>query len=142
MEQQYENNGQQSQITKATNIDLLRQYSKGKLVQLPSFSEGQEFYAVLRRPSLLALVKNNKIPNTLLTQANTLFEKGAGGFEAEDENAMKEMFDIMDIICDASFVEPTWGQIKEAEIELTDEQMLFIFNYSQAGIKAIESFRK
>ena len=33
------------------------------------------------------------------------------------------------------------SQLKENDIQLTDEQLLFIFNYSQTGVKALDSFR-
>lgn len=126
-----------------TSIESLKDYSKGALVQLPDFSEGQEFVARLRRPSMLALVKNGSIPNSLLRSANSLFEGGAASvLMTEDDNAMEQLFSIMDKICEASFVEPSYEAIKEAGIELTDEQMMFIFNYSQNGVKSLDSFRQ
>ena len=42
----------------------------------------------------------------------------------------------------ASLEEPSFDDIKEAGLELTDEQMMAIFSYSQEGVKALESFRK
>ena len=40
------------------------------------------------------------------------------------------------------FVEPSWSELKNAGIELTDEQYMFIFNYTQEGVKALEPFRE
>lgn len=125
-----------------TTIDELKKYSDGEIVELPAFGENQPFVAKLKRPSMLTLVKNGRIPNSLLVNANKLFEQGVSSFNSANENAMNEMFDILDVICEASFVQPTYSQIKEAGLELTDEQYLFVFDYAQNGVRSLESFRK
>ena len=45
-------------------------------------------------------------------------------------------------ICEESFVEPTYNELKSNGIQLTDEQQLFIFSYAQRGVDALKSFRK
>lgn len=124
---------------KVTTINDLKQYSQGQLVQLPSFAEGQPFYARIRRPSLLSLARSGKIPNSLLTTANSLFLEG--GVDSNDENAMKDIFSVIDVLCEACFIEPSYQEIKDAGIELTDDQYMFVFTYSQKGVKALETFR-
>ena len=128
-------------MTAITSIEELRAYAQGDVVELPPFAEGRPFVARLQRPSLMGLVKEGKIPNSLLLQANELFSSGISSLDETREDALSQMFDLMDTICEASFVEPTYAQIKETGIKLTDEQLLFVFNYSQAGVKALESFR-
>lgn len=126
-----------------TSLQDLTLYARGEVVELPPFAEGQPFVARLRRPSIMGLVKRGKIPNALLQKANELFSGGvAGAFDEQNEESLKDLFDLMDTICDASFVEPTYEQIKGAGIELTDEQYMFVFNYSQRGVQALESFRQ
>lgn len=128
---------------KITNITDLQNYAKGQVIELPAFAEGQPFVARLKRPSLMALVKSGRIPNTLLKAANQLFTSDTEElFDSDNSEALSQMFDLMDILCDASFVEPTYTQIKDAEINLTDDQYMFIFNYCQNGVKALESFRQ
>lgn len=122
-----------------TSIEQLAQYSQGQVVNLPDFAEGQPFVARLKRPSMLALAKSGKIPNSLLTKANSLFL--GKGISEKDPSALKGIWDILDIVCDACFLEPTYKQIQESGIELTDEQYMFVFNYAQKGVKALESFR-
>lgn len=123
-----------------TPLSDLAQYSQGKVVTLPAFSEGQPFVAKLRRPSILALAKAGKIPNALMTTANSLFMKG--GVDANNEGALREVFQVVDTLCEAAFVEPTYQQLKDVGVELTDEQYMFVFNYTQTGVKALESFRR
>lgn len=128
--------------TQITSLQNLKTYTKGQIVELPPFAEGMPFVARLKRPSMLALVKSGKIPNELLKTANDLFmgrsNKSSGG---SNTNELKEMFTIFDALCEASFVEPTWEEIKESGMELTDDQYTFIFNYSQQGVKALKPFR-
>lgn len=126
---------------KVTSIEELRNQASGSLVELPPFAEGTQFVARLRRPSMLSLVRAKKIPNQLLTSANKLFMTGPSGFSSADERMMDDIFAVMDVICDAAMVEPTYSELREAGIELTDEQLMFIFGYTQNGVKQLDSFR-
>lgn len=129
-------------MAQITSFETLKTYASGDVVTLPAFSEDQPFVARLRRPSMMKLVKSGRIPNALLNKANELFTSGiSGAFDEENQQALSQMFDLMDTICEASFIEPTWQEIQESGIDLTDEQLMFVFNYSQAGVKALESFR-
>lgn len=127
---------------KITTLEQLKGYSNGQIVELPPFADGQPFVARIKRPSMLKLAENGRIPNSLILTANELFAKGGAGFEAQKETAMKDMMAVIKEICAASFVEPTYDEIIEAGIELTDDQLMFLFNYTQTGVKALESFRK
>lgn len=125
-----------------TSFNELQMYAQGCVVQLPDFSEGQPFVARLRRPSLLVLAKQGKIPNSLLTTAGELFAKGGGGLDSDNENMLSDMYNIMEIIATAALIQPTMDDIKNAGLELSDDQLMAIFNYSQSGIKALEPFRQ
>lgn len=122
-----------------TTIDQLKEYGKGQIVRLPDFAEDQPFVVRLKRPAMLALAKAGKIPNSLLTTANGLFAGNKDLYQSEE--ALKDIFTVIDVICEACFVEPTYVQLKGAGIELTDEQLLAVFNYTQRGLKALEPFR-
>lgn len=122
-----------------TSLESLQEYGRGAIVQLPPFAEGQPFVARLRRPSMMALAKSGKIPNALLSTANSLFIKG--GVDAADDSVMKDVLSVVDVLCAAAFVEPTYEQLQKVGVELTDEQYMFIFNYTQKGIKALQPFR-
>lgn len=123
-----------------TSLEALKSYSMGQLVELPPFAEGQTFVARLKRPSMLALVKAGRIPNSLLQSANTLFISGT--MDEKNKGAMSDVMEILDTVCDACFVKPTYQQIKDAGIQLTDDQMMFVFSYSQRGVKALDTFRQ
>lgn len=127
---------------KVTTIDQLKLMAGGEVVKLPPFIQGQDFYAKLRRPSMLKLVQSGQIPNSLLRTANMLFSGGVNEELERDDEFMKDIFELIDVLAEAVFVEPSWNSLKQAGIELTDEQYMFIFNYTQEGVKALEPFRE
>lgn len=130
---------------KVTSIEELRKVALGELVELPRFAEDVPFVARLKRPSMLAMTKSGKIPNELLVEANKLFVGGTASVATQnqmDANMMDNLFQILEVICDEAFVEPTYKELKDAGITLTDEQQMFVFAYTQRGIETLKSFRQ
>lgn len=125
-----------------TSVSDLQSYAAGVVVRFPDFAEGQPFVARVRRPSMLVLAKSGKIPNTLLTAAGELFSKGGGGLDPDNVNMLGDMYGIMHIVCESALIQPSLQEIESAGLQLSDDQMMAIFNYSQAGVKALESFRQ
>ena len=125
-------------MQEVTSISKLNEYAKGQLVELPSFGEDQPFFARLRRPSMLALAKSGKIPNSLLATANRMFDSS---LDTKNENMLKDFYMVMETILEAAFVEPTYQEIKDTGVQLSDDQMIFVFNYTQQGVKVLDQFR-
>ena len=125
---------------KVTSIATLKAYTEGQVIELPPFGEDLPFVAKLRRPSLLALARQGKIPNDLLNTATELFE-GKSRENKVDTELLRQLYDVIDILCEAAFVEPSYAALKENGIELTDEQMIAVFNYTQSGVRALKAFR-
>lgn len=124
---------------KVTTLAQLKNYADGQVVELPGFGEGQPFVARLKRPSMLALAKSGKIPNTLMNSATKLFE---GDVTSNDGSSdLSDIINVLEILCEPAFVSPTWAELQEAGIELTDEQIIAVFNYTQQGVKSLENFR-
>lgn len=129
---------------KIVSIEELKELASGEIVELPPFNEGQNFYVKLRRPSFLQMVKAGKIPNALLADANVLFANGANGVinkSIKEEDTLERLLDVIEVICEESFVEPTYKQIKDAGITLTDSQLLAVFAYTQNGVESLKNFR-
>lgn len=125
-----------------TTLADLQSYAAGTIVRFPDFAEGQPFVARVRRPSMLVLAKQGKIPNTLLTAAGELFSKGGSGMDIDNDNMLSDIYGICEVIARASLIQPTYDEIQQAGMELSDNQIMAIFNYTQNGVKALESFRK
>lgn len=130
-----------SEPTHITSLSDLNEYAKGTIVKFSDFAEGQPFVARVRRPSLLVLSKQGKIPNTLMNSANSLFTSGGSGLDVADEKLLADMYDICHIIAENCLLQPTLQEIESVGLNLTDEQLMEIFNFSQSGTKALESFR-
>lgn len=132
---------EQNRELKITTLNDLESYSKGQIVALPPFAEGQPFIARIKRPSMLQMVANGVIPNTLLIKAQELFLEQTESFDPDDSDMMKQMLQILEIVAKESLLEPTYNSIKECGLQLTDDQLMFIYNYSQQGVKILEPFR-
>lgn len=126
---------------KVTELSKLIESAKGEIVQLPGFTEDVPFFARVRKPSLLGLVKAKKIPNNLLIKTNELFVQDGTGFDTDDVNMMEDLCNVLDVIAQETLVEPSYDDLKNNGVELTDQQRTALFSYSQQGIKALEPFR-
>ncbi|MEN8075741.1 hypothetical protein ABFP60_02200 [Clostridioides difficile] len=121
-----------------TSIEQLKKISKGQVVELLGWGE-ESFVCRLKRPSLLGLVASGKIPNPMLNAAYILFN---GPQNSKDVISLNEKHELLTIIAKESLVEPKYEQLEEMGLELTDAQLSEIWNYSQAGVNALVSFRK
>ena len=55
---------------------------------------------------------------------------------------MKEQKELLTIMAKAAMVEPTYDDLEKIGLELTDSQLLEIYNYTQIGIKALGFHRQ
>lgn len=110
----------------------------GQVVELPPFEDGTPFVARLRRGGLVKLLLAKKLPNPLLAKAVEALE---GKLEINKELGRNphETVDLLNALCAATLVEPPWEAVRDY---LTDEQILSIVSYAQAGVAALESFRR
>lgn len=122
-----------------TSFEDLKRYKEGNVVELPPFGDGQPFVARMKRPSLMEMVGDGTIGNPLLHVANELFFGESK--QKRGDSFMKDSYEVFKLVARESFIEPTYAQIEESGVKLTDEQLMFVFNYSQHGIEALEFFR-
>ena len=120
-----------------TSLENLKKLSEGQEVELPGWDE-EPFICKLKRPSLLGLVEGGQIPNPLLNAAYILFK---GAKTQKDVLNLKDQKEILDIVARAAMVEPTYQQLKDIGLELTDLQLLDIYNFTQLGVRSLISFR-
>ena len=99
---------------------------------------GEPVEVELKRPSILALAAAGAIPNPLMKTARKLFYSGInpdGGDLAEEGRVLLE-------VAKAALVKPSFDELEAAGIELTDEQLIAIFQFTQLGAKALDRFRQ
>lgn len=124
-----------------TPLETMRIASMGSLVTIPGFGNGDTITVRLRKPNMLTLIKSGRIPNHLFETATGLFEGTKSGKKAYSGKELADICELMTVFCEASLVAPTYKEMQDNGIELTQEQMAFIFNYAQGGVKSLESFR-
>lgn len=117
--------------------EKLTELAQGTEIELPGFAAEETISVRLRRPSLMLLAAEGKIPNTLLASVEDLFEKG-------DKNTVsfKERAEIFRIVAMTSLVSPSWEELQNAGVNLTDLQLLYIYNFSQTGVDTLRRFRE
>ncbi|UOW66858.1 esterase [Paraclostridium bifermentans] len=127
-----------------TSLETLKQIKKTFVIELESFEDGTPFIAEVKRPNLMNLVASGKIPNTLLSSAMKVFKSGIGGAASdatEDAKALKELASLMVVIAENTLVNPSFKDLNDNEIELSEVQLVDIMKFMQNGIKGLESFR-
>ncbi len=92
----------------------------------------------LRRPSLLALAARGAITNPLMKTARKLFYSGL----SPDSGDLEEEGRVLLEIARAALVSPSFEELEAHGIELTDEQLVAIFQFTQLGAKALDRFRR
>ena len=128
-------------VMKPTSIESLKSYANGTIVQLPDFNDGQPFFARIRRPSIMKMASEGKIPNSLLATANALFSGSEEATDVDNEGMLPQMLAACEEMAKATLIEPTYNDIIGAGLTLTDQQLIFLFNYSQGGVESLQSFR-
>ncbi|WP_177344997.1 hypothetical protein [Caproicibacterium sp. XB2] len=108
---------------------------------MPGWDPDAPFVASLRRPSMFALVSEGKIPNGLLGPVAKLFGDEKKYTEKEMGENFKEMSEIYIMMAKVALVKPTYTELEKAGVSLTDEQLLYIWNFTQTGVDAMRRFR-
>lgn len=127
-----------------TSLETLKQMKKTDIDELPSFDDGTKFIVELKKPNMMNLITTGKIPNTLLSIAMQMFNGKTSELAnraSEDPKILKEMVGMMHVLAEACLINPTYAQLKENNIDLTENQLMAILSYSQGGVKALENFR-
>ncbi|MCT4660302.1 MAG: hypothetical protein N4A40_00470 [Tissierellales bacterium] len=121
---------------KITSMSKLKGFAQGQVITLPGWTE-EPFVCRVKRISMLGLASKGLIPNTLLSSAQKIFTS-----KVDDNTDLNQIFKVMMIIAKESLVEPSIKELEEVNLELTDEQLTDLLNYSQGGVNALSSFRK
>ena len=127
-----------------TSLEQLQSIKQTEIIELPAFEDGTKLNVEVKKPNMMQLIAAGKIPNTLLSSAMEMFNGKAGEKmqkAADNVGDLKDLVGMMNVIAEASLVNPTYKQIKELGIDLTDNQLMGLLMYSQGGIKALENFR-
>lgn len=112
-----------------------------RIIEIDGFEPGEKIAVRIKPASLLNLLMSGKLPNNLLGTVNDLFEQTNKGqsvqlFE-QDDNRIKDIMEIIDLVCEQSLVEPTYEEIKDV---ITDNQKMQIMAEAQGNVNAAIPF--
>lgn len=124
---------------RVTSLEELKAIAQGEVVELPG-----GLVVRLKRPSMLALASSGRIPNALLSTATEMFVSGkqSKAKNESDDDTLKNMFKLCSVMAEAALAEPSMADLRSVGYELTDEQLIAIFNYTQRGVKGLATFRQ
>ncbi len=111
-----------------------------EVVALPGWrgERGETFVCELKRPSILTLAAKGAITNPLMKTARRIFYSGV----SPSEGNLEEEGRVLLTIAKAAMVAPTYDELEAHGVELTDEQLIAIFRFTQWGVKALDRFRQ
>ena len=118
-------------------LNTLDSIKTSRVVTLPDWYGGV-WECELKRPSILALAAKGAIANPLMKTARKLFYSGV----SPDAGDLAEEGRVLVEVARAAMVKPTFDELEAAGIELTDEQLVAIFQVTQLGAKALDRFRQ
>lgn len=132
----------ESPNTPASNANQFRalkqERNAPKLLELPS-----GLFVKVVRPSVSALLRQGKIPASLISAAS-LQQRGVANL---DRKTMEESMKMIDLIVCESVVDPVivLENANDNQVnvgDLVDDDKNFIWNYVQTGVTAVEKFRR
>lgn len=127
----------EQQVLKAITIEELKKV-KTQIIQISDFSGEGTFNVEVRRPSLLTLATSGNIPNELIGDVNDLFF----GKKEEKDIEMSKLKEIYDGIVKATLVSPSFEELVENDIQLTEVQIGELYKYVVGGVKELKYFRE
>lgn len=105
---------------------------------LPGWDKGELFECRAKRPTLYNMASLGMIPNPLLKPIQTLF---SGVRKDIDEVPVADQAKSLIQMAKYALVEPTYDELTEAGLTLTDEQLLTLYAFAIGGAAALEPFR-
>lgn len=124
-----------------TSIEQFKRYAGGSEVELPGFVSGETITVKLRRPSVMTMVADGKIPNPLMGIAAEMFNSGVNS-TIQSADGMKNTAELLRIYAEAALVEPAYADLEAAGVQLTDGQLTAIYSYVMTGVDQIKRFRQ
>ena len=133
------------------SVEDLKEYGKGKLLQIPSWEDVDRDYIVVKvrtvdfTPHLMEL---EHLPNELMAAAQEVFKgkdkkpdaEKAKEFLDNNSKQLKDMMPIIDAVVEEALLEPTWEDFEDHK-PLDFQQKMAIFENVIRGVKQVEPFR-
>lgn len=135
-------NSQNLQVTSLEEMAL----NANMVVPIPAWNGNGFINVKLRRADTLALIQEGQLPNELLAVAakTSTKQKGDPKSPVDEENSpeeFKHFVTLLNAIAKGALIEPTYDELVEKVAPLTYQQLMAIYAYCMAGVRALNSFR-
>lgn len=106
---------------------------------LSGWQHGTEITVRVQKPSFYAMIANNAALNPLIPELDKLFVRHDRSGHSKPSNDFAKA-----LICIARecLVEPSYAQLEEVGIHLTDDQLVELSLYATEGAEILRSFRR
>lgn len=109
------------------------------VIDIPDFNGLDTIEIKVRRPRLMSMMTQGKIPNRLLGVASQAVIGNGFKYTSEDElEKAKQLAEWVEFYCEVCMVEPKYEEVKDT---ITDDQALAIYAWAVAPIDVLRSFR-
>lgn len=105
------------------------------IIEIPDFEGTGTIKVRVKKPRLMAMAAQGKIPNHLLGVVNDMM---FGNKKEKKEVNITDVAKTYELYCRACLVEPSYEEIKDI---ITDDQMIAIFDWAMGDVKKLETFR-
>lgn len=132
---------------RVTSLEQLKKVKQTVVIDLGKFEDGTPLIAEVKRPDIITLATQNKIPNSLLEEAMKVFN----GTSSEtikkvtlenDFEALKLLGDLFEMLTEECLVNPKYSDLKEIGLDLTMEMRMNILSFAQIGVEGLKTFRE
>ncbi len=120
--------------------------NQSMIMELPGWGIDDTFVCRVKRIDLVSLLKKGKIPNNeLLNAVMELFKVNNNEKVKESDLVRRENYvkylEKAELFAEIALVEPSYKELKDAGIDLTDEQKGIFYNMAVYGVKTLIPFR-
>lgn len=122
-----------------TSIEEMARQGGVREITLSGWDGENDITVKARRPSLYAMAAAGHIPNPLLPAADSLFMANGAAIQ---KSRFDDMAKMLDIIARETLVKPTFEELEQAGLTLTDTQYLEIYRFVIGGAASLERFRE
>lgn len=125
-------------MSEILSIEKLRELST-TVVEIPGFDNKTKIKVRLKKPSLMSMIAEGKVPNHLLGAATAM----VGGQPTQkkgktDEDKTRDIIGMLELYCQVCLVEPSYEEFKDI---MTDQQKEFIFDWGISDVIQTSTFR-
>lgn len=130
-----------------TRIEELKNI--GEIVELTPFNDGTKLVVKLKKPDVIMMMIDGKIPNPLIETAMSMTESGRVDLLKDnaknnmdiDLDKTKKWVEFLRIIASECLVYPTYANFEEIGIKLSIAQLTDIYRYATSEVENLKSFR-